>query len=201
MTWSSFLLKPHICSESCSFLFPLFHPCLLTRDLLPMAQNRLSIWRCFIFTLSSSILHLLIILICWVLIVLKLLGLFMILLLLDKFLKHLLLMLSGNMIFENIFFHLLSTLRTLIQPLWAILQMHLHVTLFYSQTALLRALHFKLINDFLQAHVGLESLRKLYLTIRTFLGSQLAKAGLANDGSTLSTIIWRFWKIEANYAF
>jgi len=68
--------------------------------------------------------------------------------------------------------------------------MHLHVTLFYSQTALLRALHFKLINDFLQAHVCLESLGQIYLTVWTFLRSQLAKAGLADDGSTLSTIIW-----------
>lgn len=135
------------------------------------------------------------------LIVLNLLRLLMILLLLfDEFLEHLFLMLSRYMIFENIFFHLLSTLRTLIHSLRAILQMQLHISLLYSQAAFLRTLNFKLINNLLQAHVRLESLGQINLTVWTFLGSQLAKTGFTNDCSTLSTIIRRFWKIKANYA-
>lgn len=151
---------------------------------------------------SSSILLLIYKLIQWVYIVLDLLWLFLILLLLfNKFLEHLFLMFSWNMIFKNIFFHLFSTLCTFIHSLRTIFQMQLHISLFNSQSTLLRTFNFKFIYYLLQAHIRLESLRQINLAIWTLLRSQLAETGFANYCSALSTIERWFWKIETDNTF
>ena len=78
--------------------------------------------------------------------------------------------------------------------------MQSNVSLFDSQSAFLRAVNFKFVNNFLQAHICFEPLRQIYLAIGALFSSKLAEAGFAQDCSTLVTIEWRFRKFKAHNA-
>jgi len=99
-------------------------------------------------------------------------------------------MLSGNMMFEFCFLHLLTTFCALKQSLRAVGFVSFQVTFFNFCTAVVWTVYLKLIDDLLQTHVSLELVRKYFLTIWTFSLVELLKAAFADDGSASITIIW-----------
>jgi len=51
----------------------------------------------------------------------------------------------------------------------------------------------KLANYLIEAHIGLEPMRQILLTVGAHFLPQRAEAGLADDSAALLAIKWRFW--------
>lgn len=100
------------------------------------------------------------------------------------------------MIFKHVFFHLLAAFSTFIELLWTAINVHFQISFLNSGTTLQRALDFKFSYYLLQAHIWLKSRRQRFLAARAGSGSQIPKALLANNSTTLFTIKRRVRQIE-----
>ena len=78
--------------------------------------------------------------------------------------------------------------------------MELEITLLASGATLQRAVHFEFADDLVQAHIGLETVWEVYLTVGALLGSKLPEAALADDGAALLAVEGRVWQFEADNA-
>ena len=141
-----------------------------------------------------------------ILVILNLLFLLFILVifLFQKFVEHGVLMLSGNMIFEKIFLKFLIAFSTFIKFFRTIfIQMNCEVSLFHSDSTIIRTVNFKITDNFAQTHICLKTYRQLLLATWAYFRVvwKHAEAVFANYRSTLLTIKRLIWEFIAAYAF
>ena len=97
-------------------------------------------------------------------------------------------MFSRYMIFKHVFFHLLAAFSAFIELLRTAINMHFQISFLNSGATLQWTLDFKFSNYLLQAHILLKSCWQRFLAARARSGSQIPKALLANNSTTLFTV-------------
>ena len=76
--------------------------------------------------------------------------------------------------------------------------MKLQITFLDPGSTIHGAIDLEFANYLIKAHIGLEPMWQILLTIWALLLSQLVKATLANDGSALLAVEWGFWQLETH---
>lgn len=110
----------------------------------------------------------------------------------DESIDDFVLMLSLDMVAEKLLRQVLAAVSALVNFLRARFLMQVHVSLFNELAAFEWAGHFELVDDLLEAHVNVEVVRHVELALRTLLWvwRQPLEASLADDHSTLRTVVW-----------
>lgn len=121
--------------------------------------------------------------------------------LLDEHLKHRVGVLPLNMHLKFRLLHKLAALVALKLFLWALLEMDIHIALLDAPSAVVWAGGLEVIDQLLQAHVGLEAHWECFLAARTFADREDLEALLTDDRTTLHAIERYLRQIEANDAF
>lgn len=118
----------------------------------------------------------------------------------DEHLKHRIRMLSLNMELEHILFEEFAALITFKESLRTLLQVNVHVPLLDPLSTIIRTVQLEIIDQFLKAHIGLESNWQSLFAARTLPLLKIAEALLAYDVATLHAVKGDLRQLEANDA-